>query len=149
MNKTHKFRSNFEKWFAEQLEKRGYEYDYELFIVEYTEPVRKGYCEACGDENVRRTRNYIPDFFLPAFSIFIETKGRFTSSDRTLLRRVKESQKDLDLRIVFQADKRLTKTSSTKWSDWADKNDFPNYVTNHSSKYPGSFPNEWFNNNDN
>jgi hypothetical protein len=68
---------------------------------------------------------YIPDWKLPN-GVYIEAKGWFKSEDRTKLLSVKKSYPDLDLRLLFmKASTRISKTSKTTYSQWADKHGFP------------------------
>lgn len=56
--------------------------------------------------------------------VLIEAKGYFTSADRTKMKLVKEQHPDLDIRMLFMADNKLTKKSKTTYSQWAEKNGF-------------------------
>ena len=104
-----KFRSNFEADFARILDKRGVDFFYESDKIPY-QP---------------RERVYNPDFFLPDYSIYIETKGRLTQADRVKHLLIKEQQPDYDIRFVFMnADKKLYKGSNTTYASWWDKNGF-------------------------
>jgi hypothetical protein len=57
--------------------------------------------------------------------IFVETKGRFTASDRAKHILVKEQHPNLDIRFVFtNPNQRISKRSKTTYADWCDKNGF-------------------------
>lgn len=74
--------------------------------------------------------NYIPDFVLPN-GIVIEAKGYFPPEDRVKMRAVKESNPDLDIRIVFlRAKSKLDKNAKMTYGEWADKYGFP-YADRH------------------
>jgi len=60
--------------------------------------------------------------------IYIEAKGRFTSSDRTKMLRVKELHPDKDIRLVFMQDNYLTKRKIKRYTEWATDNGFINSV---------------------
>lgn len=73
-------------------------------------------------------RNYIPDFILfDKFGnkVYIEAKGRFTSSDRTKMVAVKREHPELDIRIIFMQDNYLTKRKIKRYTQWAADNGFP------------------------
>ena len=103
----HKFRSNFEAKFADDLTKRGKKYEYETEKLKYV-----------------LRRNYIPDFIIRTASgrkLYIETKGRFTSEDRAKFLAVLRDNPDCDVRIIFQrSSQRLSKVSRTTYGQWAD-----------------------------
>lgn len=104
-----KFRSNFEADFARILDKKGIDFFYECDKIPY-QP---------------RERVYNPDFFLPDYCIYVETKGRLTQADRVKHLLIKEQQPDYDIRFVFMnADKKLYKGSNTTYASWCDKNGF-------------------------
>ena len=74
---------------------------------------------------------YIPDFIVYdkyGNKIYIEAKGRFTSSDRTKMVKVKENNPDKDIRIVFMQDNYLTKKKLKRYTQWATDNGFINSV---------------------
>ena len=104
-------RSKFEERFATDLTARGIDYWYE--------PLRLRYAKAPGV--------YTPDFWLRCAvgGILIETKGLFTSADRTKMIAVKRAHPDRDIRLVFQRAKNtLSKTSKTTYAMWAEKHGF-------------------------
>lgn len=73
-------------------------------------------------------KNYRPDYILnfPDGRVrYIELKGWLRPSDRTKMRAVKELNPDLDIRIVFLANNKLNKDSTTRYSDWAEQHGFP------------------------
>lgn len=129
------FRSKFERRLAEQLDEAKIKYEYETTIIEYDLPVHHGFCCDCGSSMVTTQRDYLTDFYLPELALYIEAKGRFTSSDRTKMKTVKEQHPDLDIRMVFMRDNKLNKRSKTKYSDWCEK---------HGIKYAiGHIPEDW------
>ena len=100
------YRSNFEKKFAKSLKDNGIRFKYENLHFKYT---------------VERT--YTPDFDLGDF--IVETKGRFTSSDRAKHLRIKEAYPKADIRFVFMNPRvKLNKKSQTTYGDWCDKHGF-------------------------
>lgn len=104
-SKQPKYKSKFERETAEFLRTK-------LIAFQY-EPTRLTYM---------REHTYTPDFKLQN-GIFIETKGRFTSSDRTKMLAVKLNHPRLDIRMCFMRDNYLYKGSKTKYSDWCKMHD--------------------------
>lgn len=113
----HRYASLFEQRVAKDLEERKISYLYENTTIEYI-----------------KVHTYTPDFVLPN-GILVETKGRFTSQDRSKHLLVKAQHPELDIRFVFMRDQYLNKVSSTKYSDWCKKYNFKYAV--------GGIPNEW------
>ena len=106
---TARYKSRFEFDFATYLENNGIEFQYEQHKFTY----------------VPKQKTYTPDFYLPKFDMFIETKGQFVGSDRSKHKLIAEQYPDLDLRFVFQNDKvKLSKKSKTTYADWCNKNNF-------------------------
>ncbi len=111
-------RSGFEKTFAEDMKTRGVRYHYEPTRISYV-------TEAL----------YLPDFVVGNM-VYLEVKGYFKPSDRKKMREVKKSNPDLDIRLVFQKNNKLTKSpKSMTYGDWADKHGFKWCV--------GVIPKEW------
>jgi hypothetical protein len=119
------FRSGFEKSIYEQAIGCRRELDYERkdSTLHYTKPARKS--------------RYLPDFRLPN-GILIESKGRFTATDRAKMLNVARDNPRADIRFVFQrANNRITrsKNSMTYW-EWAEKHGF--------RWSEGTIPEEWW-----
>lgn len=117
-----KFRSGFEKKVYENALEQGHELDFERkdTSLSYNRPAK-----------------YLPDFSLPN-GVLVETKGRFTSSDRTKMLRVRSQNPGVDIRLVFQrASNKLTKSpNSITYGEWADKHGF--------QWAQGTIPEEWW-----
>lgn len=104
------FRSGLEESVSEQLKDQNVEFNYEKESIEYTVPARKS--------------KYTPDFFLPN-GIIVETKGRFTPSDRKKHQLIKKQFPELDIRFVFSnPNTKIRKGSKTSYADWCEKNGF-------------------------
>ena len=102
-----KYRSLFEKDFAQDCSERGISFEYETEKIGWTPP----------------KKTYTPDFIFEKRDgslMYIETKGRLTVSDRTKLKCVMEQHPEIDLRIIFQnAKNKLTKASGSKtYKEW-------------------------------
>ena len=82
-----------------------------------------------------QVRKYTPDFVLEN-GIIIETKGRFTSSDRRKHKEVQKQHPHLDIRFVFQrSTDRLYKGAKSTYGEWC---------TRHGLKYADKFvPDDW------
>ena len=97
-----KFRSLFEKDFAQDCNQRGISFSYESEKIKWTPP----------------QKTYNPDFIFEKHDgslMIVETKGRFTAADRTKMKAVVEQHPELDIRMVFQnANNKLTKASGSK-----------------------------------
>tara|TARA_R110000824_G_scaffold26619_4_gene91231 strand:- start:1364 stop:1723 length:360 start_codon:yes stop_codon:yes gene_type:complete len=115
-----RFRSNFESNFARFLRDNKIKYEYEKTKIQY----------------VPKIRTYNPDFYLQDYGIFIETKGLFTSPDRSKHLLIKEQHPDIDIRFIFQNCKnKLYKGSKNNYGDWCNK---------HGFKYAeGEIPRAW------
>tara|TARA_Y100000034_G_C6899799_1_gene415712 strand:- start:1822 stop:2265 length:444 start_codon:yes stop_codon:yes gene_type:complete len=77
------YRSKFEQSVAENLERRGCNFEYESIKVEYILNCK-----------------YTPDFILPN-GIIVEIKGRLTKADARKHRAIKKQHPELDIRFVF------------------------------------------------
>lgn len=128
------FRSKFEHRLAMSLDERGVDYNYESEEWEYFTKVRNGLCDDCSGTHVLQRRWYTPDFFLPN-GIIIEAKGQLTAGNRTTLKAIREAHPSADLRLVFMANNRISKSSGSTYIDWAEQFGF---------KYAlGGIPDDW------
>ncbi len=120
------YRSGLEESIALQLKTLKIEGHYEEDKIKFTQPAKK--------------RSYTPDFRLDSSdgrSIFIETKGRFTLSDRQKHLFIKAENPESDIRFVFTNPKApISKGSKTTYGMWCEKNNFK-----YSKK---TIPEEWF-----
>jgi hypothetical protein len=117
----HGWRSGLEKKIGRELKEQGIPFGFESTKIEYIEPATK--------------RTYTPDFFLHN-GIIVETKGRFTASDRKKHLLVKNQYPDLDIRFVFSnSNNKIYKGSKTTYADWCRKHGFQ-----YADK---SIPKEW------
>lgn len=96
-------RSKLELDVLEDLDDRNKDYAYEDDVFEY--------------EVLRR---YTPDLRLPG-GIYVEIKGNFKPSDRTKMLYVMGQHPQLDLRLLFPTNNKLTKTSKMRYSDWCER----------------------------
>lgn len=114
--KNKKYRSSSEEKFAKELRKNNVKFKYESELIEYT---------------ITKVFRYKPDFIIHksrSDKVYIEIKGWFTGKDRQKLIRVRECNPDMDIRIVFEADNKLSKESNTRYSEWAQKHGFKYHV---------------------
>lgn len=89
----------------------------------------KGRCAECGSTKVVRLKTYLADFAVypngrlnSAGGFILETKGKFTSVDRTKMLAVIKEHPEVRFRMLFMADNKLNKNSETRYSDWCKKN---------------------------
>lgn len=87
--------------------------------VSYQHPVKQGACLECGSHEVVQVRSYTPDLFVvdaltdtDEDGTYIECKGYFPADRRAQLRSVVQSNPQLDLRILFAAERKLTKAKT-------------------------------------
>jgi hypothetical protein len=81
---------------------------------------------------------YRPDFHIQlpgGREFFVESKGYFRPSDRTLLKAVRDANPRADIRLVFQGNSKIHRDSSMRYSDWCEKNGFMYAI--------GDVPDEW------
>jgi hypothetical protein len=97
------FRSGFEGQFAQDLTRRGLEWEYETKLIHY-----------------EKTHSYKPDFILPN-GVIIETKGYFKSVDRTKHRLIKKQHPELDIRFVFMNPDARGEGSKATNAEWCEK----------------------------
>lgn len=117
-------RSGFERRIAKSLTDRGITYTYESHSFVYWKKPYKPKCFDCGSTEVYEERIYTPDFWLPDYGFFLETKGKFTATDRKKMQLVRKANPEVDIRMVFMTDNKLTKQSKKRYSDWATENDY-------------------------
>ena len=107
----HGYKSGLELTVSEQIKSTEYDLKYETEILNYIVPERKA--------------KYTPDFVFIKKNgefMFIETKGRWTTADRTKMKHVLASNPGIDIRMVFQnPNQKLAKTSPTTYEAFAKK----------------------------
>lgn len=133
---TPNYRSRFEERIADDLKERSIKFGYETTRIRYGSKINGGRCKDCNGNHVIRQRVYTPDFEFGTYGFFVEAKGYFKGTDRTKLLAVRESNPDLDLRILFLTDNKISKKSETRYSEWCEKHGFQ-YAFKR-------IPDEWF-----
>jgi len=102
------YRSKFELTFANKLKELGLKALYESEKIHYIQP--------------EKVRTYNPDWTIRE-NIYIETKGRFTASDRAKMVLVQRSNPNVTFYMVFQnSNITLSKASKTTYGVWCNKN---------------------------
>jgi hypothetical protein len=105
------YRSGLELKVADQIKEANYPLNYETETLNYIVPERKS--------------KYTPDFIFTKKNgtlMYIETKGRWTATDRKKMKFILQSNPNIDLRIVFQnPNQRISKTSKTTYEAYALK----------------------------
>lgn len=101
------YRSGLEVAVAKSLQDRNVNAEYESQKIRYTVPARPTY--------------YTPDFILPN-GIIIETKGIFSSADRTKHKHIKAQHPELEIRFVFSNSRtKIGKKSTTTYAKWCEQ----------------------------
>ena len=106
MKECEPYRSFLEVEIANDLEEKGVEFEYECRVLTYEEPAH--------------IRRYTPDFVLPN-GIIVEAKGIWSAKDRKKMSLVMEQHPELDIRMLFERNQKLSKTSKTRYADWCKK----------------------------
>jgi hypothetical protein len=131
------YRSGFEARIGKQLDEAGVEYLFEEVVIEYNQFQHNCFCSECHSDLVFKERDYLTDFYLKKKKMYLETKGKFTSQDRTKMLAIINGHPELDIRMVFMRDNWITKKKKAKYSDWCNR---------HNIKYAiGKVPEEWIN----
>ena len=100
------YRSGFEDDTAKYLKEKGINFTYEKERIEWLDV---------------RTRHYTPDFILPN-GIIVETKGLWTSEDRTKHLLIREQHPELDVRLCFMnASNKIRKGSKTTYAKYCEQ----------------------------
>jgi hypothetical protein len=121
-------RSGFEFDVWRWLQEAEVEFEYEEESFQLWLPVQRGHkCVKCEGKKIVKSSLYTPDFFL-SNGIVLETKGRFTALDRKKALAMKEQWPEIDYRLVFQRDNKLSKSSKTRYSAWAEDNEIPWHI---------------------
>jgi len=107
----HGYKSGLELKVSEQITEAKYPLCYETETLQYTVPESK--------------HKYTPDFVFTkrdGSTMYIETKGRWTTIDRKKMKHVLMSNPGLDIRMIFQnPNQRISKTSRTTYEMYANK----------------------------
>lgn len=107
------YRSGLEESIAAEIKDQGLDVLFETDKLSYIVP--------------HRNSTYTPDFRLPKKDGFwyLETKGRFTTSDRAKHLLIQGQKPDIDIRFLFQNSRaKIYKGSKTRLQDWCDKHGF-------------------------
>jgi len=89
LNETFTLRGNYEVDFANCLNDMNILWNHDNCIVPYM----------IG----KKVKRYLPDFWIPSWNAYVETKGYFSDKDRRKLRAVL-SVNDIDLLLAFRED---------------------------------------------
>jgi len=87
---------------------------------------------------------YIPDFIFTSNKtgkkVAIEFKGYLKVDDRTKLIAAAKTYPDIEFRIVFMTNNKISKESSTRYTAWASKHGFKSHVVGKTGQY---LPEDW------
>ena len=117
------YRSWLEADVAKALHMVSVKFEYEPFKIHYVIPAQ--------------AHTYTPDFELDN-GIIVETKGRWTSADRKKMGLVIEQNPEMDIRMLFALDNKISPNSRTKYSTWCEKRDIKYAIG-------AEVPQEWIN----
>lgn len=101
------YRSWLEADIANALEVAKEEFGYETMKIQYVVPAQ--------------VHTYTPDFVLKKGRLVVEAKGRWKADDRKKIGLIMEQNPDLDLRMLFSLDNKISRNSKTRYSDWCKK----------------------------
>lgn len=85
------------------------------------------------------THTYTPDFVITkkdGSKFYIEAKGYWDRIDRQKYQHVRAQNPEADIRMLFQANSKMHKSSPSRYSDYCDKHNIPYAVK--------VIPKEWF-----
>lgn len=109
----HGYRSGLEEKIPPILDAAGVKWSYETVKIKYS---------------VNKECTYTPDFPIinkSGYQWFLESKGRFLTSDRQKHIMIKEQHPELDIRFLFtNAKAKISKVSKTTYAQWCDKHGF-------------------------
>jgi Phage endonuclease I len=114
------YRSGYEATVARNLTRGGIRFAYEPDKLPVWVPVTAHECKACHSRDIYRKTTYTPDFRLAAHT-YLETKGKFTARNRTMLLAYRDQYRGHKFHILFQRNNRLAKKSATRYTDWCEK----------------------------
>lgn len=136
MSKEFKAKSGYEQSHWNTLTKAKVRFKYEPYKLEYLTHPHGAWCTTCDQRaGVVVRRRYVPDWVSEDDQLIVESKGKFTPSDRTKMLAVIAAHPEKDIRMLFMRDNWLTRKKLEKYSDWCTK---------HNIKYAiGEFPKEW------
>jgi hypothetical protein len=129
------WRSGFERTLREKLDAKGIKHKYEPFTVTLELEVPGHKCLDCGSHAVGRTSRYTPDFLLERTGMVVEAKGKFTAKDRKRVLAYHKQFGNDKFALLFMRNNRLTKSSKTTYTTWAESKGIPSAV--------GWFNEEW------
>jgi len=117
-------RSGYEDLVAESLGRMEIDYQYEPCRYPYYSSVRGAVCNDCDAVSISKLRYYTPDFVIGNEELFIEAKGRLTSSNRTSMLDVLDTSDHINrnnFRLLLQSDNTYG-GKGKRYSDWCEAN---------------------------
>lgn len=154
--RKHGFRSGFEMELANELTQLGVDFDYEssACTFKFFRNINNGgIVDSSGvpidydkDWKVIQWCDYTCDFMLikaDGSPLYVETKGRFVSTDRTKHRLLKKQYPNVDIRLLFSENGKVS--SKSRYLDWAAKFGIPAaLIVKPTKKREGRYiPREW------
>ena len=114
------YRSKFEQQIATWLQKQRINFEYESHSYMYMLKIYRAECMDCNGSDVWKKHWYTPDFFLEN-GVVVEAKGKFTAKDRKIIAAMKEQHPELDLRVLFTRNNKISPKSKTRYLDWCER----------------------------
>lgn len=133
------FHSYYEYKVHLSLKELGVKHKYEPDKFEYFLNTRKGVCRDCGSNRIQESHIYTPDWYIPSTNIYIESKGLWTGRDRRIISAMKIDHPDIEIKMLFQSDKWLSKKKANRYSDWCKSHGIDWHVS-----YAGVVPEAWY-----
>ncbi len=80
----------------------------------------------------------MPDFYIKSLDLFIEAKGKFTPKDRSKHLKVRESNPDVSIVLLFMRNNWLTKKKVVRYSGWCERHKIEYHID-----VDGKIPERW------
>ena len=124
-----KLDSEFEVLIVNYLIEHEVPYETHPQALQYSRPVRAGYCIDCDSDNVRKGALYTPDVYLPETQVFLELKGgSFTQASRGRLADfIRTKEEGVDLRFIFRDNAKIRGTKKRK-AEWCEAHGVPVHI---------------------
>lgn len=125
MNDRGKYRSKLEQDVAASLTMSGLNFQYEQWKVVYWSSFHGGMCLNCNSIEVGKDREYTPDFYIPVYDVWVESKGKFTPEGRKkILSVLEDDRNDItkeNFLLLFQRNNKLDKSAKSTYLEWCEK----------------------------
>lgn len=101
----------------------GIKFEYEPHALTYRRTILGSHCVACSAKGGAYVlRKYTPDFWIPEYKFYIETKGKWTPTDRKKMVSVCLEHPNKEFKMVFMRDNYITKSHAATYTSWCKSN---------------------------